>query len=374
MPSPLRAANKLLQPQTCARLESGVRADCLNHWGLVNGHWLLQSTRFADLQRVQEGRSQEPQQAPPHPTRRCQRLRSNNSGGAAQQCIVGSSRIAVVPAPGRAFHGRTRAYLIPARQFCLQLAQAPGLKGSQPPEFPPRCQEDASARPRRPPLQPATLEPLKDVHLGLAPPGRGPARLALLSGHYLYYHYGCHGLDDRGWGCGYRTLQTLCSWPEGRPAGVPGLADVQAALEDMGDKPPGFRGSRSWIGCVEASLCLDYFGGPQARLCHVPRGAGLQGQMEMLYSHFAGGGGPVMVGGDADAQSKALLGVALGPGMEAYVLVLDPHCWGAPKNPSQLQAAGWVGWQEVGKAFNPNSFYNLCLTSCTSKKQQHALD
>lgn len=155
---------------------------------------------------------------------------------------------------------------------------------------------------------------------------------------------------------------------------MPGLTAVQAALEDMGDKPPGFRGSRSWIGCVEASLCLDHFGGPQGRLCHVPRGAGLQGELERLYSHFAGGGGPVMVGGDADARSKALLGVCLGPGTEAYVLVLDPHFWGTPKNPSELQAAGWVGWKEVGTAFDSNSFYNLCLTTCNSQKQQHALD
>lgn len=138
--------------------------------------------------------------------------------------------------------------------------------------------------------------------------------------------------------------------------------------------PPGFRGSQSWIGCVEASLCLDHFGGPQGRLCHVPRGAGLHGELERLYSHFAGGGGPVMVGGDADAQSKALLGVCLGPGTEAYVLVLDPHCWGAPKNPSELQAAGWVGWQEVSTAFDPHSFYNLCMTSCNSEEQNRALD
>nr|XP_044998775.1 inactive Ufm1-specific protease 1 [Jaculus jaculus] len=209
----------------------------------------------------------------------------------------------------------------------------------------------------------AAMELLKDVHLGLAPPCPSPARLALLSGHYLYYHYGCDGLDDRGWGCGYRTLQTLCSWPEGQSTGVPGLVAVQAALEDMGDKPPGFQGSRSWIGCVEASLCLAYFGGPQGRLCHVPRGAGLRGELERLYSHFAGGGGPVMVGGDADARAKALLGVCEGPDSHAYVLILDPHCWGTPKNPSELQAAQWVGWQEVSTAFDPNSFYNLCLTS-----------
>ncbi|XP_006896640.1 PREDICTED: inactive Ufm1-specific protease 1 [Elephantulus edwardii] len=134
----------------------------------------------------------------------------------------------------------------------------------------------------------------------------------------------------------------------------------------MGDKSPGFRGSRSWIGCVEVSLCLSYFGGPEGRLCHVPRGMGLQGELERLYSHFSGGGGPVMVGGDVDAGAKALLGVCLGPGTEAYLLILDPHCWDAPGNPRELQAAGWVGWQEVTKAFDPNSFYNLCLTSSVS--------
>lgn len=209
---------------------------------------------------------------------------------------------------------------------------------------------------------PSTLELLKDVHLGLPVPCHDPARLALLSGHYLYYHYGCDGLDDRGWGCGYRTLQTLCSWPGGQSSGVPGLPALQGALEAMGDKPPGFRGSRNWIGCVEASLCLEHFGGPQGRLCHLPRGVGLRGEEERLYSHFTTGGGPVMVGGDADAQSKALLGICEGPGSEVYVLILDPHYWGTPKNRCELQAAGWVGWQKVKSVFDSNSFYNLCFT------------
>ena len=29
---------------------------------------------------------------------------------------------------------------------------------------------------------------------------------------YEYWHYCCDDLDDRGWGCGYRTLQTISSW------------------------------------------------------------------------------------------------------------------------------------------------------------------
>ena len=29
---------------------------------------------------------------------------------------------------------------------------------------------------------------------------------------YEYWHYNCDRFDDRGWGCGYRTLQTIASW------------------------------------------------------------------------------------------------------------------------------------------------------------------
>ena len=70
----------------------------------------------------------------------------------------------------------------------------------------------------------------------------------------------------QGWGCGYRTLQTLCSWAqyklrsEGQKASPPPtLHDIQQALVTMGDKPTSFLGSREWIGSVEVAMCLDYF-------------------------------------------------------------------------------------------------------------------
>ncbi len=54
---------------------------------------------------------------------------------------------------------------------------------------------------------------LKDVHKGLLPPiGYEFENVALVKGPYEYYHYVCDGVNDRGYGCGYRTLQTLCSW------------------------------------------------------------------------------------------------------------------------------------------------------------------
>lgn len=38
--------------------------------------------------------------------------------------------------------------------------------------------------------------------------------VSLLRGACRVYHYGCDGVRDHGWGCGYRTLQTIVSWFE----------------------------------------------------------------------------------------------------------------------------------------------------------------
>jgi hypothetical protein len=35
---------------------------------------------------------------------------------------------------------------------------------------------------------------------------------AFVSGDYDYWHYLLDGFDDRGWGCAYRSMQTLVSW------------------------------------------------------------------------------------------------------------------------------------------------------------------
>lgn len=83
-------------------------------------------------------------------------------------------------------------------------------------------------------------------------------------------------LQFQGWGCGYRSLQTLCSWavkynqrhprpspPSESPhrercATVPSIPKIQSCLVDVGDKPPSFAGSKEWIGCYEASIVLDH--------------------------------------------------------------------------------------------------------------------
>jgi hypothetical protein len=33
-----------------------------------------------------------------------------------------------------------------------------------------------------------------------------------VKGLYEYYHYGDHNFNDQGWGCAYRSLESLLSW------------------------------------------------------------------------------------------------------------------------------------------------------------------
>ena len=84
------------------------------------------------------------------------------------------------------------------------------------------------------------------------------ARTWLAHGSLItYYHYNCCDSDrinDAGWGCGYRTVQSLCSWfATDRDQHAYTLPQIQHALvHTCGDKPVEFLGSREWIGCVEA--------------------------------------------------------------------------------------------------------------------------
>lgn len=81
-------------------------------------------------------------------------------------------------------------------------------------------------------------------------------------GSFLFYHYKCDGQNDCGWGCGYRTLQSLCSWIINRKkisstSNIPSLTNIQEILVQLEDKPPSFTKSNQWIGTCEASMVLS---------------------------------------------------------------------------------------------------------------------
>jgi len=37
-------------------------------------------------------------------------------------------------------------------------------------------------------------------------------KLSIVDGLYSYHHYMQNNFDDNGWGCAYRSLQTIISW------------------------------------------------------------------------------------------------------------------------------------------------------------------
>lgn len=68
----------------------------------------------------------------------------------------------------------------------------------------------------------------------------------------------------QGWGCAYRSLQTLWSWfvLQGYTQQPPPTHHkIQQALVEVGDKEPSFVGSTQWIGSFEVSATLNHLMG-----------------------------------------------------------------------------------------------------------------
>lgn len=66
----------------------------------------------------------------------------------------------------------------------------------------------------------------------------------------------------QGWGCGYRTLQSMCSWilnakkpilSDDQNDTPPSIEKIQSTLVDISDKPANFLHSREWIGALEVN-------------------------------------------------------------------------------------------------------------------------
>ena len=224
---------------------------------------------------------------------------------------------------------------------------------------------------------------LLDCHLEVKKPGQ-PVQSALVKGSYQFYHYRCDGFDDIGWGCGYRTLQTICSWllTNGgqvvkNPGHVPSVVDIQRILHECGDKPAKFVGSRDWIGCFEASIVIDHLFDVPCKILHSPAGQ-LGESWADLMSHFDKYSSPIMMGGDLDNSSKGILGLSLFEQKdksqpEAYLLNANPHLvLDAHKVQSYTLAnlvdQGWLKWDSVSDFSATNSFYNFCLPCCKFEK------
>ncbi|XP_014208667.1 ufm1-specific protease 2 [Copidosoma floridanum] len=202
-------------------------------------------------------------------------------------------------------------------------------------------------------------EYLINPHEAVTNPGNHD--ISIVKGSYAYHHYMQDRFDDNGWGCAYRSLQTIVSWF--RLQGytdktIPSHKEIQKCLVDIGDKSSNFVNSRQWIGSTEVGFVLEsLFDIPVKILC-----ASSGDEMPMLVSdlahHFKTQGTPVMIGGGVLAHT--ILGVSHDEFHEnVQFLILDPHYTG-PEHLATIVSKGWCGWKKK-EFWKKDAFYNMCL-------------
>ncbi|KAK3507629.1 hypothetical protein QTP70_031677 [Hemibagrus guttatus] len=171
---------------------------------------------------------------------------------------------------------------------------------------------------------------LHNPHTHLSAPSIEDGKLFVVRGVYSYHHYMQDRVDDNGWGCAYRSLQTICSWFQQQgytERNVPTHKQIQQALVDVGDKEPSFVGSCQWIGSIEVQAVLNQLLGVNSKILFVSRGSELASKGRELANHFQTEGTPIMIGGGVLAHT--ILGVAWSETSgQIRFLILDPHYTG----------------------------------------------
>jgi len=205
---------------------------------------------------------------------------------------------------------------------------------------------------------------LVDVHLAVGSSGLSGGSAAIVQGSYEYSHYGHERVNDSGWGCAYRTLQTIASWfarqqyIAASASAALTHAKIQRALVEVGDKPASFVGSRQWIGAFELSLVLSHLFKLEAKILPLSSGAEFASKARVLHQHFATQGTPCMIGGNQ--LSFGLLGIDFNAATgDARFLILDPHYTGAD-NLNAIITKRWCAWHSAD-LFNKDTFYNVLL-------------
>ncbi|XP_036332037.1 probable Ufm1-specific protease 1 isoform X2 [Rhagoletis pomonella] len=202
---------------------------------------------------------------------------------------------------------------------------------------------------------------LHNVHKYLPPPSVTctlgySCETLYTEGDFVYFHYGCDGFNDNGWGCAYRTLQSICSWIVGKRSAnesntaVPSIKEIQQTLVQIGDKSSEFVGSRDWIGAIEVFYVLDMLYDVVCKIIHIAHHDDLKKYANVLKKYFEEFGGLVMMGGDMDAASKGLAGIHIS-GNQVYLLVIDPHFVGIPESVQELVDRGYIRWQHTSDTY-----------------------
>ncbi|XP_054738226.1 probable Ufm1-specific protease 1 [Anastrepha obliqua] len=211
---------------------------------------------------------------------------------------------------------------------------------------------------------------LSNVHRYLPPSSKAPeadcrSYTFYTKGDWLYFHDGCDGFKDNGWGCAYRTLQSVSSWIVNKrgssdcDATVPSIKEIQQTIVQIGYRDKEFVGSHDSIGAIEVFYTLDTLYDVVCKIIHVAQHDNLKKYASILKKYFEDYGGLVMMCGDKKDASKGIAGLHIS-GNQVYLLVIDPHFVGVPKSVQELVDHGCIRWQHTSE-FVDSSFYNICL-------------
>lgn len=99
--------------------------------------------------------------------------------------------------------------------------------------------------------------------------------------------------DDSGWGCAYRSFQTIWSWFRRQhyvATPAPDHREIQRALVAASQRPPSFLGSREWIGALELGSLVEgvLLGGREGsyRVINVASGVDIPSKAREIAAHF----------------------------------------------------------------------------------------
>ncbi|XP_046747991.1 ufm1-specific protease 2 [Diprion similis] len=203
--------------------------------------------------------------------------------------------------------------------------------------------------------------PLLNPHEAIQNSGVAGGKPSLVDGLYSYHHYMQDHFDDNGWGCAYRSLQTIISWyilHGYTEKSIPSHREIQRILVDIGDKPSSFIGSKQWIGSTEVGFVLETLLGVTIKVLCASTGQEMSSLASSLAYHFQTQGTPVMIGGGVLAHT--ILGIDYNENSgDVKFLILDPHYTGG-ENLTTIITKGWCGWKNQD-FWKKDAFYNMCL-------------
>eukprot|EP00039_Didymoeca_costata_P023294 m.6609 g.6609 ORF g.6609 m.6609 type:complete len:621 (+) comp3558_c0_seq1:152-2014(+) len=207
-------------------------------------------------------------------------------------------------------------------------------------------------------------ERLRNPHVNAKRKPITGGQVYLTEGVYDYHHYMQDKFNDNGWGCAYRSLQTIVSWfvLQGyKQRSVPSIPDIQKMCVTNDVRKSNFVGSKEWIGSMEVGWALQWcFPELDLQIKYITSvmGSDIVSKSRELAEHFQKNGTPVMIGGNNLAHT--ILGIDFNEKTgEVQHLILDPHYTG-PENLRTVLDKGWCGWKDLN-FWNPHVTYNMCL-------------